>query len=199
MIGERPAAPSLRYVTEQPVLDLIPLGGAGRIVVDVNDETGLVGQFLQFDLPKPPPRAIRAPAVRRDGQRACRWIAPSSHAPVPAPDRLHRKRGGVAGEADADEASIVGYVIHPIGNYLAALPVFEVVHLDAPRPARRPIVGSAILEIADQFFLLRIYGNDGLVFGLRGNHFLVDVFELRIAVGMVRSLIRLAIGLPREA
>jgi hypothetical protein len=46
-------------VAEQPMLDLIPLRGAGRIVVDVYDETALVSQFLQFDLPQPHSRAVR--------------------------------------------------------------------------------------------------------------------------------------------
>jgi hypothetical protein len=34
------------------------------------------------------------------------------------------------------------------------------------------------LEVADQFFLLRVNGDDGLLLGLRGNDFCVDVFEL---------------------
>jgi hypothetical protein len=48
-IGERPPAPVLRDVAEQPVLDLVPLRCARRIVVEVDHETGLVGQLLQFD------------------------------------------------------------------------------------------------------------------------------------------------------
>ena len=54
--GERPAAPVLRDVAEQPVLDLVPLRRARRIVVDVDDEPGLIGQLWQFELPQPHPR-----------------------------------------------------------------------------------------------------------------------------------------------
>ena len=88
-ICERPAAPVLRDVAEQPVLDLVPLRRAGRIVVDTDDEPGLVGQLLQFDLPEPHSRTIRAAAVRRDCQFSCLRIARSSHAIVPATDRRH--------------------------------------------------------------------------------------------------------------
>ena len=52
-IDEWSPAPGLRYVAEQAVLDLIPLRRAGRIVMDVEHEAGLVGELLQLDLPQP--------------------------------------------------------------------------------------------------------------------------------------------------
>src|SRR5579864_9434568 len=79
-IGERPTAPVLGEVTEQPVLDLVPLRDAGWIVVDVDREPGLVGKFLQFDLPQPHARAIRPAAIRCDRQLSCIRIARPSHA-----------------------------------------------------------------------------------------------------------------------
>ena len=57
-IDEWPPAPSLRDVAEQAVLDLIPLRRARRIVMNVEHETRLVGEFLQFDLPQPDTRSI---------------------------------------------------------------------------------------------------------------------------------------------
>ena len=51
-IRERPATPILCDVAEQPVLNLVPLRSARRIVVDADCETGLVGQLLQFDFPE---------------------------------------------------------------------------------------------------------------------------------------------------
>jgi hypothetical protein len=59
-IGKRSAAPVLRDVAEQSVLDLVPLRYAWRIVVDADHEASVVGQLLQFALPEPHPRAIRA-------------------------------------------------------------------------------------------------------------------------------------------
>ena len=44
--------------------------------------------------------------------------------------------------------------------------VFEVVYLDAFGIALRPIIGAAIAKISDQFLLLRIHGDNGLVSGL---------------------------------
>jgi hypothetical protein len=63
-------------------------------------------------------------------------------------------------------------------------------HIDAPR--------IAFLEVADQFLLLGVDGDDGLVLGLRRNDFRIDVFELGVSVGMFRAFIRLAVGLARE-
>ena len=47
-VGQRAAAPVLRDVAEQPMLDLVPLRGAGRIVTDVDRQSGLVGKRLQL-------------------------------------------------------------------------------------------------------------------------------------------------------
>src|SRR5215471_18665878 len=87
-IGERSATPVLRDVAEQPVLDLVPLRCAWRIVVDVDFQAGLVGHLLQFELPEPHTRTIRAAAVGRDRQLPRMRIALSSHAVEPAADRL---------------------------------------------------------------------------------------------------------------
>ena len=197
-IGERSAAPVLRDMAEQAVLDLVPLRCAGRIVVDVDHEPGLVGELLQFEFPEPHPRPIRAAAVRHDRQFSRIRIALSSHAFAPATDRLHGELGGVAGDPDADEAGIGGHIVHAIRHDLAELLVLEVVYVHAPRVAFRAIIGSAVLEVADQLLLLRVDGDDGLLLGLRRNDFRVDVFELGIAVGMLRAFIRLAIELARE-
>jgi hypothetical protein len=51
-IDQRPVAPVLGDRTEQPVLDLVPLRGAGRIMVDVDQKPGLGGEVLQFALPQ---------------------------------------------------------------------------------------------------------------------------------------------------
>ena len=105
---------------------------------------------------------------------------------------------GVARDPDADESGVGGHIVHPIGHDLAELLVLEVVHVDAPRITFGAIIGSAILEVADQFLLLGVDGDDGLLLGLRRNHFRIDVFELGVSVGMFRAFIRLAVGLARE-
>ena len=49
---ERLAPPVHRDEREQPVLDLVPLRGAGREVADLDLKLGLVGEPLQLDLPQ---------------------------------------------------------------------------------------------------------------------------------------------------
>src|SRR5467141_2687405 len=48
---ERTTAPILGDVTEEAMLDLVPLAGARREMRDVNPEAQVVGQPLQFLLP----------------------------------------------------------------------------------------------------------------------------------------------------
>jgi TolB-like protein len=194
-VGKRSAAPVLRNVAEQSVLDLVPLRCAWRIVVDADHEASVVGQLLQFALPEPHPRAIRAAAVGGDRELARMRIALSSHAFEPAADRLHGELGGVARDPDADEAGIGGHIVHPIGHDLAELLILEVVDVHAQWGAFRTIIGSAILEVANQLLLLGVDGDDGLLLSLRRNDFRVDIFELGVAVGMLGAFIRLAIGL----
>src|ERR1700688_2983880 len=67
-IRERSAAPALRDVAEEAVLDLAPLRCAWRIVMDENPRPGFVGELLQFELPEPHPLPVRAAAVCRDRQ-----------------------------------------------------------------------------------------------------------------------------------
>jgi hypothetical protein len=57
-IGERPAPPVLRNVTEHAVLDPIPFRRAGRIVADLDCEPRLVCKLLQLDFPEPHARAV---------------------------------------------------------------------------------------------------------------------------------------------
>jgi DDE family transposase len=61
----------------------VPLRGAGWIVEDVQHEAGLIGEFLQLELPKSDARAIRAAAVGGDRQLAGLGIALASHANEP--------------------------------------------------------------------------------------------------------------------
>src|SRR5438046_10146717 len=56
--GERRCAPVLRDVTEEAVLDLVPLRGAGRIMADLEKQAGLVGEPLQLNSPRAQTRAV---------------------------------------------------------------------------------------------------------------------------------------------
>lgn len=66
-------------------------------MVDVEDQAGFVGQFLQFRLPQPDARAVGAAAVGGDGQFAGLGIALSTHAVEPASDQLDGEFGRIGG------------------------------------------------------------------------------------------------------
>jgi hypothetical protein len=122
--------------------------------VDVDHEPGLIGQLLQFELPQPHPRAVGAAAVRRNRQLSCIRIALLSHALAPATNGLLGKLGRVARDSDADEAGVGGHIVDAVGDDLAELFILEFVHVHALRVALGTIIRSAVLEGADQLFLL---------------------------------------------
>ena len=53
---------------EHAVFDLVPLARSRRKVADGDAQPGLVGQFLQGDLPQSATRAVAPAAVRSDEQ-----------------------------------------------------------------------------------------------------------------------------------
>ena len=55
---------------EEPVLDFVPLAGAGGQVADHDVEAEFVGQFLKFAFPQADPRAVAAAPIRGDQQAA---------------------------------------------------------------------------------------------------------------------------------
>ena len=57
-------------VAEEPVLDLVPLAGAGRQVADRDGQAGLGGQGGEFGLPQAQPGAVRPATVGGDQQFA---------------------------------------------------------------------------------------------------------------------------------
>ena len=72
-------------------------------------------------------------------------------------------------------------------------------HAHRLRLPHRTVFTTAILEIADQLLLLGVDGDRRLARRQRLLHLIVDIAELRIAVGMVRPLEGLAIGLQAIA
>jgi hypothetical protein len=111
---------------------------------------------------------------------------------------LHRELGSIARDPNADEAGIGGHIVHAIGYDFAEFLVLEVVHVYALWPAFGAIICSTVFEVADDLLLLRVNRDDGLLLGLRCNDSCVDIFELGVAVRMLRAFIRLAIELARE-
>src|SRR5271166_1320400 len=86
-------------------------------------------------------------------------------------------------------------IVDPVRRHLALLLVREVLRLDAPRPTVRLPFLARILVIADQFLLLGVYRDHRLAPPLERADPAVDVLELGIAVGVVLTLLGLAVGL----
>ena len=95
--GQGLAAPVRRDVGEQPVLDLVPLAGAGREVADGDRQPGLGGERGQLDLPQPGAVAVGAAAVGGDQQPSRRAGSGRRRSPATSggwwPRRTRRCRG----------------------------------------------------------------------------------------------------------
>ena len=68
MTDQRLAAPILGDVTEEPMLDLVPLARRRRKMTDADLQAGFLAQLRQAPLPKMAARAVAAAAVGRDEQ-----------------------------------------------------------------------------------------------------------------------------------
>src|SRR6476660_7844467 len=62
------AAPCLGDVAEHAMFDLVPLRCPWRVVAHLQYQSGLIGQFLQFELPQSHTRSVRTAAVGGDQQ-----------------------------------------------------------------------------------------------------------------------------------
>src|SRR3984893_12944712 len=149
-------APVLADEGEEAVLDLVPLAGAGRQVVDHDVEAEFVGQLLQFAFPQPYPRAVAAAAIGGDQQSSGVGVARPPDGLPPLADAVHREGGRIMVDADTDPSGIRGQVIDPVRHRAAELLDQEVMDPDLFRVALGPIFAPVVTEIPDQFFFLGV-------------------------------------------
>jgi hypothetical protein len=129
--------------------------------------------------------AVGPAAVCADQQRGRGRVAVLAHRVPPVADALHGERGGVVVDPDRDPADVGGQVVDAVRDGLAQLGVFEVVHVDLlGGPLGRPFL-AAVLELADQLFLLGVHADHRLARGERGRGPLVEVAELAVPVGVL--------------
>jgi hypothetical protein len=100
-------------------------------------------------------------------------------------------------DADANPSFVVADVVNAVGRGAAELGVDEIVDANRLRRSGRPVFPSAILEVADEFLLLRIDGYCWLPSRDRSLNRLGDMPELRIAIDVARAFERLSIALKR--
>ena len=154
--AERTPAPVLRDVAEEPVLDLVPLARARREVRDVDAEAQVVGQALQRGLPAARPIAVAAAGVGGDVERVGRRVRLPSHHRPPLANRRDGEGRRVVVAADADPGFVARHVVDAVRNRLADRVAGKVVDAHPLGLAGRLPLAPAILEIADQFLLLRV-------------------------------------------
>src|SRR6204780_140534 len=98
-------------------------------------------------------------------------------------------------DSKADVAVFGANVVDPVGDDFAQFLVLEIVGVDLDRPTLRAIVAAAVLELAEQFLLLRIDRYHRLILGLKRLDFGVDVFKLGAAIGMVAAFLGFPVGM----
>src|SRR6188472_1252229 len=180
-----------------PVAD--STAGAGRQMADGDGDPNLVGQDLQFALPKTHPYTIAAAAIGGDQQSRGVGITDASEFVPPAPNTFDGKSRCVMGDAEIDPSGIGRDVIDTVGHDLAEFGNDEIVHPDRLRITLEPQLPAAILEVADKLLLLGIDRDRRLAGSLEGGYLGVDVLELGVTVGMAGPFARLGIGLQAEA
>jgi hypothetical protein len=102
-------------------------------------------------------------------------------------------------DPDAHPALVVGQVIDAVRDRFALGLAGEVVGVDLDwHPRGRPFPAT-VLELADQLFLLGVHRDHRLARRKRRLCGLVDQLELGVAIGVICTLARLAIGLQAVA
>jgi hypothetical protein len=100
--------------------------------------------------------------------------------------------------SDTDPARVGGNIVDAIRHGAAECFAEEVIHPDFFRLALRPPLPPGVLELTNQFLLLRVDRNHRLLRRQSRSHALVDVNELGVSVGMIASLLGFAVSLQAE-
>ena len=93
-----------RDMAKQSVLDLTPLAGSWRVVTHFHDQAGVIGEFLQFELPQSATGPIASAVVRRNQESFGTGVFFSTQFLPPPTNRGDREGRRVM--TDADRASI---------------------------------------------------------------------------------------------
>src|SRR5712692_4178529 len=197
VVPQRLTTPIRGDEREQAVLHLVPLAGARWEVADLEGQGGGIGELLQLELPHAQAIAVAAPAIRRDQQAPRPRVQPVAFEPPPAPDRGHRKGARVVVGAHVHEPFVAGQIIHAVGIGPRHRGSRKIVALHEGRPLASAPLPALVLVIPDQLLLLRVHGDDRSAPGQRPADLIIDVLELRVAVGMIRAFLGLPV--PLEA
>jgi hypothetical protein len=124
---QRLAAPVLGDEGEEPMLDTVPLAGAGRMMGDSDGETGFIGEGLKLALPQANASAIAATAIGRDQEAGRAEIADFAQGLPPAPDALDSEGSGIVIDTYINPARVGCDVVDAVRRNLAQFGYLEVV------------------------------------------------------------------------
>ncbi len=112
--------------------------------------------------------------------------------PPPVPDGRHREFRSVVVDSNAHPALVGRKIINPIGCHLAEFLVLEIVNVDLGRATLQMPLPPLVLNASDQFLLLGVDTDDGLLVPLVLPHLAIKMPELFVTVRMVLALFGLA-------
>src|SRR6202042_3029561 len=167
-------------------------------MTDGDFHADLVGEVLQLALPQPQARAVAATPVSGDEQSFGLGIANAADLLPPATDGLYRKGCRVVVDADAAPPGVGCEIIDTIRHRPPQLLDQEVVDPHLFRLTFRPPLPTAILEVADQLFLLGVDGNNRLLLFERSLDPPVDVAKLGIPIRVAVTFSGLAVSLQAK-
>src|SRR6266851_6907412 len=179
------------------MLEPVPLTGARREMTDRDRETRAIRELLQLPLPEPKPRAIAPAGIGGDHERPSLAIGRSPHALPPSADRVHGEARRVMIDPQTHPPFVAVEIVDAVRDRLPLRRDHEIVHPDAVRCSRGAPGPARVLEVPDQFLLLRIYRDRGLPQPLKPAHLPGDVAELPVAIRVLRTFLRL--GVPLQA
>src|SRR5580700_2763891 len=145
-------------------------------------QAGLIGQFLQLQLPEPYPGAIATARVGGNQQALRLAIDGFTHRTPPAPNALHGEGGRVVINTHADPASILAHIVDAIGSDSSQLGNDEVMDPDLFRIPLGPLLSASVFKVPHLLFLLGIHRDDRLTLLQEASDLLVDMFKLSIAI-----------------
>ena len=108
---------------------------------------------------------------------------------------LRLRQSGVMVDAHTHPTDVAGNIVDAIGHCPTEFGNDKIVHANLLGTSLWPPFATGVLEVADQLLLLGVNRDRRFTCRERFLHPIVDVVELRVAIGTVRSLACLAIGL----
>jgi hypothetical protein len=180
------ASPIEADLTEQAMLNRVPLRAARRVMADRHRQAEPVTQLaLQLLFPQARVTAIAAACIGQDQQLPGLRIGPASLLPPPldksGDSKLRRIRRG----ADIDSPLIALEVVEAIGHGTSQRVGQKVMGIDLQRLLRPGL--ARVPKAADQLFLLRIHAQDRPARSPKCLFLRFDILKLPVALRMLRA------------